>query len=130
MPLYGRNDKCNEQLRKDQAFLKEVDAKFSDRKTASASFVQEGWSQFANGQLELAILAFNKAWLLDNTNANTYWGLGTAMGIAGDLDQSLVLLKKSIELEPDNSDFIEAIATTYGRLFYEKKRVKVSRSIC
>lgn len=35
LPMYGRQSKCEEQLKDDQIFLSECDAKFKNRKAAA-----------------------------------------------------------------------------------------------
>ena len=125
LPMYGGQTKCEEQLNDDKKFISECDTEFKDRKIAAKYYVNKGWEYFYKPDYETSMKRFNQAWLLDSLNADTYWGFGNLIGTQQKFQESLPLLEKSIELNPDNPKVYECIATTYGQLFFETKDVEL-----
>ncbi|MGQ8336487.1 tetratricopeptide repeat protein [Sunxiuqinia sp. A32] len=67
------------------------------------------------------MLRFNQAWLLDSLNAGVYWGFGNILGMQSDFEGSIKYLRKSIEIEPDNSKVWQSISTSYAQLYLKTK---------
>jgi tetratricopeptide (TPR) repeat protein len=122
--MYGRLQKCEEQLKIDKDFLADCDKFYKDRNEATRHHVDWGWSYFYKNQLDSAMMRFNQAWLLDSTNADIYWGFGNILGMRHQFKESLPFLQRSIEMNSNNPKVYESIATSYGQLFFETKDIK------
>ncbi len=76
LPLFGGYERTIEQQRSDLEFFKDCDRNFKSRNEASDFFGKMGWDYLSEGSKDLATNRFNLAWLLNNQNVDTYWGLG------------------------------------------------------
>jgi tetratricopeptide (TPR) repeat protein len=120
--MYGRVQKCQQQLDNDKKFLQDCDQQFKDRKEAAKSYIDRGWGHFYKNQFDTAMMRFNQAWLLDSLNADIYWGYGNILGLSNrDFKGSLGYLERSLKINPDNPKVWESASTSYGQLFYETK---------
>lgn len=117
--MYGDEVKCQEQLSIDQKFLSESDEKFENRQDASKQYVEFAWEYFYKSDYETAMKRFNQSWLLDSTNADSYWGFGNLLGVQKDFQKSIILLEKSLKINPSNPTVYENLALSYGQLFGE-----------
>ena len=124
LPMYGKEKKCDEQIKIDNQFLTDCDKLFKNRKDAAKVYIEKAWGYFYNNDTETSMKRFNQAWLLDKNNAEIYWGLGNLMGMKHELKQSISLFEKSIRLNPNNSKVYECISTSYGQLFFETKKLE------
>jgi Tfp pilus assembly protein PilF len=124
LPMYGEVKKCEQQIETDNEFILESEKQFKDRKEASEYYVSKGWEYFYKEDNDTAMKRFNQAWLLDKTNPQVYWGFGNLLGRKNEFDKSVKYLRKSIELDPNNSKVYECIATSYGQLFFKTKDIK------
>ena len=79
LPMYGRVQKCDEQLQDDDQFIIECDKHFANRAQATRFHIDKGWSYFYQNDLDMAMKRFNQAWLLDSTDADVYWGFGNVL---------------------------------------------------
>jgi len=125
LPMYGRQTKCEEQMKDDQKFISEIDAKFENRLTAVKYHVDKGWEHFYKADYETSMKRFNQAWLLDSLNADIYWGFGNLLGMKQEFEKSIALLEKSIHLNSKNSKVYESLATSYGQLFFQTKDIEL-----
>jgi Tfp pilus assembly protein PilF len=126
--MYGEVKKCDEQINSDNEFLADCDKEFKTRKEASQKYIEKAWGYFYNNDTSTSMKRFNQAWLLDKDNAEIYWGFGNLMGIRHEVKQSIPLFEKSIKLNPKNAKVYESMATSYGQLFYETKKVEYLNS--
>ena len=124
LPMYGEVKKCKQQIDSDKEFILESQKKFGDNKKASEYYVSKGWEYFYDNDNDTSMKRFNQAWLLDNTNSQTYWGFGNLLGRSNKFEESLKYLKKSIEIDPNKPEVYECIAVSYGQLFYKSKDEK------
>jgi tetratricopeptide (TPR) repeat protein len=124
--MYGHVKKCKEQLDIDKDFLSDCDKQYKNRKEAAQVHIDIGWDYFYKNQFETAMMRFNQAWLLDSLNADIYWGYGNILGLSNkNFKESLVYLKKSLQMNPDNPRVWESAATSYGQLFFESKDINM-----
>lgn len=124
LPMYGEIQKCDEQIKSDNQFLADCDKEFKNRKIASQKYIEKAWGYFYDNDANTAMKRFNQAWLLDKDNAEIYWGFGNLMGLRHETKKSIPLFEKSIKLNPNNAKVYESMATSYGQLFYETKRIE------
>jgi tetratricopeptide (TPR) repeat protein len=123
LPMYGEQEKCDEQLLADKEFLKECEQQFKNRDTAAKYYIEKGWDFFYDKNYDLAMKRFNQAWLLDSLNSETYWGFGNILGVRHQYKESIALLRQSIKINPDNPRVYECISVSYGQLFFETKDI-------
>lgn len=124
LPLYGQQTKTAAQEQEDQAFLADCDRNFSNREEASKFFESRAWEYLREGRLDTATHRFNLAWLLNNKNVNTYWGLGAISAGRGQDDQAINLLEKALALDPNNSPLLTDIASVHLNKFKDQKDKK------
>ncbi len=117
LPEYGRQKKCQEEIEIDNKFIFSCDSSFKDRKKAAKYYVKRAWDYFDEGKLDTAMFRFNQAWMLDSTNADTYWGFGNLLGMKKQFKESITYFEKSIRLNPSNPTVFECISKSYGQLF-------------
>lgn len=112
-PLFGGQSRTDAQKKQDDAFLADCDRNFSNRTEASKFFDARAWEYLREGNADTATYRFNLAWLLDNKNANVYWGLGAIQAAKAKDDEALALLDKALALEPQNSALLTDVATLH-----------------
>jgi tetratricopeptide (TPR) repeat protein len=90
LPKYGTAEKSVEQKAIDAQFLKGVDESYGgDRKKASIEIAQGGWQFVSQGNLDNAMIRFNQAWLADNKNGLSIWGMGVVLATSGQFERCL-----------------------------------------
>jgi tetratricopeptide (TPR) repeat protein len=90
LPKYGNEEKTPEQKAIDAQFLKGLDDSYKgDRKKASIEIAQGGWQFVAQGNLDNAMVRFNQAWLADNKNGLSIWGMGVVLATSGQFERCL-----------------------------------------
>lgn len=118
LPMFGNAVKCPEQIQADNAFLSRIDKQYQgDRKRAAKDWVGRAWTYYQRNVPDTAMMRFNQAWLLDSTNADVFWGFGSLLGHQQKLGEAVVLLKKSIRLNPENPIVWASVGQSYGNLF-------------
>jgi tetratricopeptide (TPR) repeat protein len=128
LPMYGRVQKCSEQVEADKEFLADCDKRFPNRTLASQHHVNKGWEYFQQRQLDTAIMRFNQAWLLDSANATVYWGFASVLGMRKQYRASVPLFKKYLALNPKEANGWEGLSTSYGQMFFQTKDVALLQS--
>ena len=99
IPMYGNASKTDEQINADNKFYKYCDKNFKSRKEASKYFEKRGWDYFYANKLDTSMMRFNQAWMLDSLNSNTYWGFANLLCSKGEIEKSIPLFNKAIELD-------------------------------
>jgi tetratricopeptide (TPR) repeat protein len=90
LPKYGNEEKTAEQKAIDAQFLKGLDDSYKgDRKKASIEIAQGGWQFVSQGNLDDAMVRFNQAWLADNKNGLSIWGMGVVLATSGQFERCL-----------------------------------------
>ena len=121
VPLFGSKKKAEEQMINSTEFLIQCDKSFKDRLDASKFFAERGWEYLNEGLLDTATYRFNLCFLLNQENSDAYWGLGSVSYQKGKFEESTKLLRKGLELSPDNSILMVDIATVQLACYKEKK---------
>lgn len=121
IPLFGSKKKAEEQMINSTEFLIQCDKSFKDRLDASKFFAERGWEYLNEGLLDTATYRFNLCFLLNQENSDAYWGLGSVSYQKGKFEESTKLLRKGLELSPDNSILMVDIATVQLACYKEKK---------
>ncbi|AFK02499.1 Tetratricopeptide TPR_2 repeat-containing protein [Emticicia oligotrophica DSM 17448] len=118
LPLFGDFEKTDVQKSVDEEFLKACDSHFKTRNDASEFFSTRAWEYLSEGQKDTATYRFNLAYLLDNKNADVYWGLGVIAYQNEKYGQAIELMHRGLELEKDdNVTLIVDLATVYIKCF-------------
>ncbi|WP_234736170.1 tetratricopeptide repeat protein [Tellurirhabdus bombi] len=121
LPLFGEVAKTPVHIEWEINFLSSCDQNFSSRDEASQFFAARAWDYLNEGQLDTAAYRFNLAYLLNERNAETYWGLGVVTYQRGQLPESIRLLKKGVEVVDTNATLITDLATVQLKYFQENK---------
>lgn len=128
LPMYGRVQKCKQQLDYDKGFLHDCEKQFKDRREGAKFYVNRAWEYFYKNEFDTALMRFNQAWLHDSLNADIYWGFGNVLGLRDKkFKESLTYFDKSLKLNPNNPRVWESASTSYGQLFFETKDIRLVR---
>ena len=120
LPLFGERAKTAAQIDKEIHFLNDCDRNFASRPEASTFFAARGWDYISNGQLDTAAHRFNLAWLLNDQNADAYWGLGVVCYQKNQLPIAIRMLKKGLAVDDSNSVLMTDLATVEIKRYQEK----------
>lgn len=124
LPMFGGKTKTEDQQQKDEKFLTSCDKSFTNRKEASAFFMERGWEYYNEGQVDTAMYRFNLAWLLNPNNKDTYWAFGLISSAKGNDQEAIGLYEKALAIEPKNSLLLADIASSYLALYTNKPKRK------
>lgn len=95
------------------------DAKrFRNRKAASAYYVFQAKRNFNEEKLDSASHLFGRAWLMDSTNNEVYWGYGLVYGQQKAYDKALFVLYHALQKDQHNPRLLTDLATSHLGRFY------------
>lgn len=120
LPLFGERPKTTTQINEEIHFLNDCDRNFGSRTEASDFFAARGWDYVSNGQLDTAAYRFNLAWLLNEHNADAYWGLGVVCYQKNNLPDAIRMLKKGLEVTDTNAVLMSDLATLQIKYYQQK----------
>jgi tetratricopeptide (TPR) repeat protein len=121
LPLFGGYKKTAEQIAEDKLFIADCSKNFKNKSESSDFFANMGWQYLSEGNKEMAIHRFNLAWLLDNTNEDSFWGLGVLEYQNGDFNEATRLMRKGLSLNEKNVTLIVDLATVYIKCYASDK---------
>ena len=121
LPLFGERPKTAAQIDEEIHFLNDCDRNFPSRSEASEFFAARGWDYVADGQLDTATHRFNLSWLLNDHNADAYWGLGVVSYQKNNLPGAISLLKKGVDVADTNVVLMADLATLQIKNYQEKQ---------
>ncbi|GAB3643863.1 tetratricopeptide repeat protein [Spirosoma arcticum] len=121
LPLFGERPKTAAQIDEEIHFLNDCDRNFPSRSEASEFFAARGWDYVADGQLDTATHRFNLSWLLNDRNADAYWGLGVVSYQKNNLPGAINLLKKGLVVADTNVVLMADLATLQIKNYQEKQ---------
>lgn len=121
LPLFGERPKTAAQIDEEIHFLNDCDRNFASRTEASEFFAARGWDYVANGQLDTATHRFNLSWLLNDRNADTYWGLGVVSYQQNNLPTAIRMLKKGLAISDTNVVLMADLAALQIKNYQQKK---------
>lgn len=113
LPKYGSLPKTAVQKAADDTFLRGMAEDYhGDRKKAAQDMALRGWQYLASGYRDAAMRRFNQAWLLDNRNGTSLWGMGAIEADRSHFDSALHLFAEARPYLRDNANF----AADYAKL--------------
>lgn len=121
IPLFGSKQEAEVQTINLTDFLTQCDKNFKNRNDASNFFAERGWEYLNEGLLDTATYRFNLCFLLNQDNFEAFWGLGSISYQKGKYEESTKLLRKGLELSPENPILMVDIATVQLACFKEHK---------
>ena len=101
-----------------QRFLVNNTKRFKSRKTASAFYAMEAKRNFNEEKLDSAAHLFGRAWIMDSTNNDVYWGFGLVYGQQNHYEKALFVLYKALENDRQNPRLLTDVATSHLGRFY------------
>lgn len=117
LPLFGEFPKTAGQIGEEIKFLMDCDQNFTSRLEASDFFAARGWDYLKDGQLDTAAHRFNLAWLLNDRNAESYWGLGVICYQQDKLPEAVRVLRKGLAVADTNVVLMTDLATVQIKQF-------------
>lgn len=117
LPFFGEQRKTSEQIDKEIRFLSDCDKMFANREEASSFFAARAWEYIQEGQLDTAAYRFNLAYLLNEKNVDSYWGLGVVSYQKNQLEEAASILRRGVELAPTNVPLMVDLSTIELRNF-------------
>jgi tetratricopeptide (TPR) repeat protein len=125
LPKYGTGEKTADQKAIDAQFLKGVDDTYKgDRKKASIEIAQGGWQFVSQGNLDSAMVRFNQAWLVDNKNGLSIWGMGVVLATSGQFERCLPFFAEAEGFIGSDPGFVVDYAKVLGIAGAELKNTK------
>ncbi|MBX0332095.1 hypothetical protein K3G39_02480 [Pontibacter sp. HSC-14F20] len=107
------------QEKQQQKKMLDKDAKrFMNRKAASGYYALQAKRTFNEEKLDSANFFFGRAWLMDSTNNEVYWGYGLVYGQQKAFDKALFLLYHALEKDQHNPRLLTDLATSHLGRFY------------
>lgn len=120
LPKYGSVPKTEAELAADAKLLEAVDRQYEgNRKKASEDAALWGWRAFRRKQYEEAMRRFNQAWLLDPSNAQALWGMGSVQGTASKHREALQFFDEAAPALEQDIDFSVDHALTQAMVAVE-----------
>lgn len=116
MPMYGGYTKSPEMKAADEKFINSIVQAYGSREKGAQEAVKRGWKAEQAGDFSTAMKRFNQAWLLDDKNAEVYWGFGVVLLKRNEEKQGAALLEKASSLIPDNARLMADLAHAYSLL--------------
>ncbi len=110
-PLFGQQRKSSAQIEEEIKFLSDCDRNFASRDEASAFFAARGWEYLQEGQADTATYRFNLAYLLNEQNVDSFWGLGVICYQKNEMELAEQMLRRGVDLAPENVPLIVDLAT-------------------
>ena len=116
LPLYGEFEKSEAQKAMDELFIKDCQKEFKTDQEAAQFFVKMAWQYLEEGDKATALSRFNYAWLLDQHQTDSYWGLGVLEYQAGNFSSAVSLLNRGLALSDKNYIMMVDLATVYLKM--------------
>ncbi|WP_299699733.1 hypothetical protein [uncultured Pontibacter sp.] len=107
-----------EEKQQQKIFLDKNAKRFKSRKAASAYYALEAQRNFNEAKLDSATLLFGRAWLMDSTNNDVYWGYGLVFGQQKEYDKALYILYCALDKDQHNPRLLTDLATSHLGRFY------------
>ncbi len=123
LPKYGNAEKTPTQKQADEEFIAETmkQSKFNgDRTAASHHMIGLGFNYLGKGDIKTAMYRFNQAYLLDNTNADIYWGYGAVYMTLGDSERGKQQYEGGLVINPNNTHLLTDMGSYYLGKYYNE----------
>lgn len=115
-----KNPATVQEKQQQKKFLEKNIKRFKSREAASAYYAMEAKRNFNEEKLDSASFLFGRAWLMDSTNNDVYWGYGMVYGQQKDFDKALFILYKALEKDQHNPRLLTDVATSHLGRFYKE----------
>lgn len=103
---------------KQEEFLQDNMTRFKSRGLASEYYVLQAKRAFNEEKLDSASYLFGRAYLMDSTNNDIYWGYGMVYGREQKYEEALFLLYRALEKDQENPRLLNDVATSHLSRFY------------
>ncbi|WP_242928947.1 tetratricopeptide repeat protein [Pontibacter vulgaris] len=100
-------------------FIKTSTKRFKSRQKAGAYYVAKAKRNYNQEKIDSAKYLFGRAWILDSTNADIYWGYGKVYGEQKQYDKALAMLNKALKNDKNNPRLLTDIATSHLGRYYQ-----------
>ena len=119
-PEYGNIQKTPEQIDVDQQFIdKLLDEYDGDKKKASKKMTELGFKYlYEKGDFVTAMRRFNQAFLVEQNNADIYYGYGTVFFNLGEMEKARMQYDKGLNIDSEHAEILTDYGTTYLGDFY------------
>ncbi len=125
-PEYGNFQKSEEQIKSDNEFIDEILNHYKSREEASDKMVELGFTYlYERGDFVTAMKRFNQAFLLNNKNADIYYGYGTVYFNLGAFDEARNQYDKGLAINSNHSEILTDYGTTYLGDYYNQDDEKL-----
>ena len=121
LPMYGKVQKCKEQIESDNKFIEEMDILFENRTLSAKDRINSAWSYFNNKDYSTAIKRFNQAWLLKKDMYEIYWGYANISALNDNLSEALDFFKIASEYNPENANYYYSYALANSQFYIKNK---------
>lgn len=100
LPMYGQPGIVRSDALKtaDAVFVRQEASKYGSPGAASRVWASRGWSSIREGNPDLALEHFNRAWLLNPKNYQVFWGFGAVLSEHGKLEAAIEQLISASQL--------------------------------
>lgn len=101
-PMYGGMDRSSVPALRaaDDAFIRDVSARFGSRERASKLWVGQGYRFYQQDDLDTAMKRFNQAWLLDPRNPEVFTGFGAVLHDRQQYCEAMRVMQQALTLNP------------------------------
>jgi tetratricopeptide (TPR) repeat protein len=121
LPKYGNKPRNAEQKQKDDEFvattLKRLEYE-GNRQDASADWIKAGFNALGKKDPKSAMYEFNKAWLLDSTNNDVYWGFGAVYMSIGNYEKAREQYLYGLKKNPKHAAMLADYSSYFMAQFY------------
>ncbi|MGN0003661.1 MAG: tetratricopeptide repeat protein [Sphingobacterium composti] len=125
LPMYGKIEKCQEQINSDIKFINEIDKSFKSRVEAAKEHTKLAWEYFYKQDYETSMKRFNQAWLIDSTYYESYWGFANIIGIKGNPTEALTYFELAKKYNPSSANFHLSMASAQSHIYQSNKDQKL-----
>jgi len=108
-----------EEMAKQEELLQTDTARFRSKKLAAEYYVTQARRTLEEQKQDSAQWLLGRAWLMDSTNNDIYWGYGRLYGEQKQFDKAMFILYHALEADPQNPLLLTDIATSHLGRFYE-----------
>lgn len=120
LPKYGNTAKTEEEKKADEAFIKEALILYSNTSKATSRLVESGYKSLEDDP-KYAMNSFNKAFLIDSTNANIYCGYGMLYDHFDQYEMAYKYYQEGLDLNPRNTMLLNAMAKNLQNQYVDSK---------
>jgi len=122
LPKHGATTKSVDELEAEKAFIAKAVEEHSSASNASKEMVKKGFKELKKDP-KAAMYSFNKAYLLDSSNAEVYLGYGKVYRQFKQYELSRNYYQQGLNIDKNNYKLLNAMAENY-QASYEEEELK------